>query len=375
MPDLQLLKNQYLQLARKSRRLRADGIYEEALALHRQCLKLAWEMQDDTLTASCHFWMGECLYQLGKKEEALLILAPNLAISAKGSPDDIYNSMSKYIIIALDIPAKKQVIEDAIQLTHSYLQEIGRLEWQHKLLYLEAELFQMQGKREEAVERAIESWAAWRNEYPLFVADAHFYQISMIQIRLHRVDDAQRTINEWQENKSNAFPNYRQSAISRTRSYLNRLLSNFESAVYQAENAVNLTRQMHTPESLATMLVALAWASMLNGDFEKARQSLQEIPLTIIRRRANAIADYHLTRARLLCGLSVVDIVLNPDFPNIPDKIEGNALIYRELCRARNMYKIAMKRAKLFDEAFDCTWRQDDIQACLNHIDALENAL
>lgn len=375
MQEQDLLKNRYLQLARKSRRLRADGIYEEALALHRQCLKLARDMQDDIRIASCYFWMGECLYQLGKKEEALLVLAPNLSTSAKGSPDDIYNSMSKYIIIALDIPADRQTVEDAIQLTRTYLHRIGRLEWQHKLLYLEAELYQMQGKREEALGRAIEGWATWRNEYPLFVADAHFYQISMIQLKLHQLDAATRTISDWQANESNAFPNYRQSALNRSRSYLNRLLGNIESAIYQAEYAVSLTKAMHTPESLGTLLVASAWASMLSGDFDKARQKIQEISFDIIKRKAVTIADYHLTRARMLCDLPPVDIVLNPDFPDIPDNIEGSALIYRELRRARNMYKIAMKRARLFDEAFDCTWRQDEIGACLAHIDALENAL
>ncbi len=370
-----ILKNQYTHLARRSRRLRADGIYEEAHALHRQCLKIAREMQDEVRIASCHFWLGECLYQLGRKEEALLILAPNLASSAKGSPDDLYNSMSKYIIIALDIPASKKTIEDAIELTWSYLRKLGRLEWQHKLLYLEAELYQSEGKRELALDRALEAWAEWRNTYPLFVADAHFYQITMLQLRLGRADDAEKTIKIWEANKDDAFPTYRQAVLNRSRSYLSRLWGDYELATYQAERAVQLTKQMHTPESLATMLSASAYASMLNDDFDSARQALQGIPSHIIKERSIVIADYHLNRARMLCGLPPVDIVLRNELPDVPEKLKASADICHELSRARMMYRVALKRAKRFDDAFDCTWRQDEIKDCLAHIDALENAL
>ncbi|MEO1287047.1 MAG: hypothetical protein AAFV93_04710 [Chloroflexota bacterium] len=369
------LKTQYSRYAAMSRRLRADGIYEEALDAHQYCLQIARNLNDEVRIASCYFWIGECLYQLGRKEEAMMILTPNLKQTSHGSPDDLYNSMTKYIIIALDLPSRKSLIEDAIAHARQYLVDIGHLEWQHKILYLEAELYQMQGIRERALDLAIEGWATWRDAYPLFVADAHLFQIAMFQIRLKKIEDAENTLIEWENDRHNSFPLYRLAVMNRTRSHLHRLKGNYQQAMNHAQKAVLLTERMQTPESLATMNSSKMWAAICLRDFETARACITAIPLSILRRKAVLIGDYHLTWARHQLGLPVLDLAFHQQFPALPPVDERPTLsdpIKRALSRARMMYQIGMHQAKKFDEAFDCTWRQDEIKVCLDHISQLE---
>ncbi|MGB7340668.1 MAG: hypothetical protein WBC91_17350 [Phototrophicaceae bacterium] len=369
------LANQYHYFASRSRRLRAEGIYEQALEAHQKCLEIARNMHDEVRIASCYFWIGECLYQLGRKEDAMAILTPNLKTSSQGNVDDLYNSMSKYIIIALDLPSEKHHIASAIQHTRQYLIDIGHLEWQHKLLYLEAELYQMQGFHDKALDLAIEAWAAWRDEYPLFVADAHLFQIAMFQIRLKKVADVERTLIEWEANQNNSFPSYRLAALNRTRSHLNRLLKKPQEAMRYAQRAIDLTKQMQTPESLATMYHSLLWAALIAEDFETAKACIIAIPRTILRRKATSIADYHLMRARHLCGLVPVDIIFDQHYPALPQTLDSTPEIRQSLRRARKLYAIGLHHARKFDKAFDCTWRQDEIRICVDHIDALEAVL
>lgn len=369
------LINQYGYFAARSRHLRADGIYEQALEAHQRCLDIAHDLQDNFRITSSRFWIGECLYQLGRKEDALAILTPNLNTKSEGHPDDIYNSMTKYIIIALDLPSEKHSIESAIQHTRQYLIDIGHLEWQHKLLYLEAELQHMQGHHQQALDLAIEAWATWRNEYPLFVADAHLFQIAMFQIRLKKVEDAQRTLLEWLANKHNSFPSYRLAVLNRTKSHLHRLLKNPDDAIDYAERAIKLTQQMQTPESLATMHSTLLWAALIAQDFDKAKACITAIPRTILRRKTVNIGDYHLMLARHHCGLPVIDLLFDEQFPDVIEAIPATPQIRRALHRARKMYQIGLTHARKFDSAFACTWRQDDIKICLAHIDELEAML
>ena len=372
MMDENNLKKHYSLVASQAHRQCNDAHYERALANYQQCLLIARQLQDDEKMAANYSWIAECLRKLNRHDDALLMLAPNLSKYAKGDPKEIYNSMTTYIGIALELPAEKSLIAGAIDETRAYLVNIGRLEWEHSLMLLEAIFLEEQGLITEALERGQQAWAIWRQQYPYFTADSHYFQLIMVQIRLQNLENAKSLLAQWEENQANTHPTTRMAQMYQVRSYLSRLERDYETTIRYAEQAVHFAQKLEVPRDYAQALHILAWAQILTDNFALARQTIAKIPLIILKKKKYSITgDFHLMHARHLCGLPVIDPVFTARLPEISNSIDLHPALPRELHRAGLAYQFALNRARMIDKAFGCSWRQDAIQARINHIQAL----
>ena len=183
--QMQSLKDAGWEAYQDTQWLRAAEIYGKAL-------EIAESINDTRPIVFYRFWRGVSLVHAGKLRQALAVLTPTLKEGTTGGDAaDIYNTLTRYIDIAQELPVNLGAIEKAYQQTENFLRDSGNLDWRHKLLHLQTELYQRRGMYPEALAAAQESWAIWQQEYPCYTADTHLNNLVEISLLLRDAEQAQ----------------------------------------------------------------------------------------------------------------------------------------------------------------------------------------
>jgi len=303
------------------------------------------------------------------------VLTPTLKDgNTEGDAADIYRTLTRYIEIAQDLPVNLGAIEKAYQQTENFLRNSGNLEWRHRLLHLQAQLYKLRGMYPEALAVAQESWAIWQNEYPGYIADAHLNNLVEISLLLRDAEQAQMYLWEW-EDEHDEIPKSRERMSCSRRSNLARLQGRFTEAVDWARRA------MLVDNSDIETLIVMVRAFLCTGDKHRARDELIRL---LAQRHAETghyrydirllWGDYHLACARQAAGMPAVDDVFGLEF-GPPSAIAHPAATRYALARARRGYRAALKVGGWIDEKLQCSLRQTTISERLARLEAIEHKL
>lgn len=346
--------------------LRAAEIYGKALGI-------AESINDTRKIVLYRFWRGVSLLEAGKLRQALAVLTPTLKEGTKdGDAADIYNTLIAYIHIAQQLPVNLGTIEKAYQQTENFLRDSGNLEWRHKLLHLQGNLYQYRGMYPKALAAAQESWAIWQGEYPGYNADAHLNSLVEISLLLRDAEQAQMYLSEWEMDKHDKIPKERETLSYSRQSNLARLEGRFTEAVDWARRA------MLVDNSASATLVQ---AFLSTGDNQRVRDELIRL---LTQRHAERghyrygirllWGDYHLACARQAAGMPAVDDEFGLEFAP-PSRIANPTATRYALARARRGYNAALKVGLWIDEKLQCSLRQKEISERLVRVEAIEQKL
>ena len=212
--------------------LRAAEIYGKAL-------EIAESINDTRKIVLYRFRRGVSLVDARKLRQALAVLTPTLKEGTTGGDaDDIYSTLIRYTQIAQELPVNLGAIEKAYQQTENFLRDSGSLDWRHRLLLLQAELYQSLGRYPEALAAAQESWAIWQDEYPCYIADSHLNNLVEISLLLRDAEQAQMYLWEWEMDEDDTIPKSREKLSCSRQSDLARLEGRFTEAVDWARRAM-----------------------------------------------------------------------------------------------------------------------------------------
>jgi tetratricopeptide (TPR) repeat protein len=345
--------------------LRAAEIFSKAL-------EIAESINDTRKIVFYRSWRGASLFEAGKLRQALAVLTPTLKQgNTGGDAADFYNTLTKYIEIAQNLPVNLGAIEKAYQQTENFLRDSGNLEWRHQLLLLQAQLYKFRGMYPEALAAAQESWAIWQDEYPCYIADTHLNSLVQISLLLQDAEQAQMYLWEW-EDEHDDIPKSRERGLCSSRSDLARLQGRFTEAVDWARRA------MLVDNSASDTVVR---TFLCTGDNHRARDELIRL---LAERHAESghyrydirllWGDYHLACAREAAGMPAVDDEFGLEFPPL-SAIANPAATRYALARARRGYRAALKVGSWIDEKLQCSLRQTTISERLARVEAIEGKL
>lgn len=341
-----------------------------------KALEIAESINDTRKIVKYRLCRGASLSEAGKLRQALAVLTPTLKDwNTGGDAADIYNTLTTYIRIAQDLPVNLGAIEKAYQQTENFLRDSGNLEWRHRLLLLQATLYQLRGMYPEALAAAQESWAIWQDEYPYYTADAHLNNLVEISLLLRDAEQAQMSLWEWEMDEHDDIPKTREGLSCSRQSDLARLEGRFTEAVDWAR------RSMLVDNSNIETLIVMVRAFLCTGDNHRARDELIRL---LAHRHAETghdryfirllWGDYHLAYAREAAGMPAVDDEFGLEFPP-PSAIANPAATRYSLARARRGYRPALKVGSWIDEKLQCSLRQTTISERLARVEAIERKL
>lgn len=375
-PLTQAAQEQMQSLEDAGREAYKDRQLLRAAEIVGKALEIAESINDTRKIVNYRFWRGASLFGAGKLRQALAVLTPTLKDgNTGGDAADIYNSLTKYIDIAQNLPVNLGAIENAFQQTENFLRDSGNLEWRHQLLHLQAQLYTLRGMYPEALASAQESWAIWQHEYPRYTADTHLNNLVEISLLLRDAEQAQMYLWEWEMDEHDTIPKERERLSCSGRSNLARLQGRFTEAVDWARRA------MLVDNSEIGTLIVMVRAFLCTGDKHRARDELIRL---LAQRHAETghdryyirllWGDYHLACAREAAGMPAVDDVFGLEFPP-PSAIANPAATRYALARARRGYRAALKVGSWIDEKLQCSLRQKEISERLARVEAIEGKL
>lgn len=344
---------------------------EEAADLFLQALRLAEDINSPDDMVYLRLWHGVSLAGAQQYMEALAAVTPTLRQMDKaGRPQDVFNTVTLYIGVALEIPLDFKTILEPLEYCKTYLESTGSRHWRHKLLYLEARLLEERGFFEQALAVAEESWSTWRYQYPYYTADTHLERLVSLSLRTHQPELARRYLDIWEQDSHNEMPLYRAYTLSGWQANYYRYRDELDRALTLGVRCLHNSAQIDKEDKARGLLVRLYLA---RGEIDKARQTLKHVPLKTLRDEQLRMADYHLGAARAAAGLPPADDGYDIAFPTqVATAVQDVDRLRFEAGRARMMYRLRMVEAKKWDTAFDCTWRQDEVNERLARLAAIE---
>jgi tetratricopeptide (TPR) repeat protein len=245
-----------------SQLLRAAEIFGKAL-------EIAESINDTRKIVNYRCWRGASLFEAGKLRQALAVLTPTLKEgNTGGDAAGFYRTLTRYIDIAQILPVNLGAIEKAYQQTENFLRDSGNLDWRHRLLLLQAQLYQCRGMYPEALAAAQESWAIWQDEYPGYIADTHLNSLVEISLLLRDAEQAQMYLWEWEMDEHDDIPKSRERMSCSRRSNLARLKGRFTEAVDGARRAILVDN------SNIETLIVMVRAFLCTEDHHRARDEL-----------------------------------------------------------------------------------------------------
>lgn len=375
-PLTQAAQEQMQSLDDAGREAYKDTQWLRAAEIYGKALEIAESINDTRKIVYYRFWRGSSVCQAGKLRQALAVLAPTLKDgNTGGDAADIYNTLTRYIDIAQELPVNLGAIEKAYQQTENFLRDSGNLVWRHKLLHLQTELSERRGMYPEALATAQESWTIWQIEHPAYLGDEHLNKLVAISLLLRDAEQAQMYLWEWEMDEHDTIPKERERLSSSRKSDLARLEGRFTEAVDWVRRA------MLVDNSNIETLIVMVRAFLCTGDNHRARDEL----IRLLAHRHAEIGhyryyirllwgDYHLARAREAAGMPAVDDEFGLEFPP-PSAIANPSATRYALARARRGYRAALKVGSWIDEKLECSLRQTTISERLARVEAIERKL
>lgn len=358
----------------KHAKLRAfrNAHYEDAAHICQQGMELAETYGADQELVFFRFWYAEALSTMGKRHEAVAALTPLLRqLDGPGRPQDMFNALTLYLDLALEIPLPLKDITDSMGFCYDYLARINKREWRPMLVLQEAQILQLQGRFEQALEKAQEAWGIWQPVYPYYTADTHIKRIIDYALRCRRPALVHEYLALWRHNRNNERPLSRTYSMAFWQTALLRLEGDLDGALTMGQRCLTHARHCSKEDH---GYAALARVYLARGEINKARMALRHLPLKFMRENPFTLMDFHLAEARAAAGMPPADEQYSTDFPP-PTSIADPAATRRASARVRAIYPLAVRYVARWDTAFECTWRGEALATRMARLDAIHDAL
>ncbi|MCU0285818.1 MAG: hypothetical protein MUF15_05415 [Acidobacteria bacterium] len=372
-----LAREQMKKLAEAASAAYKDARHIQAAELFKQALAIAEDLNDGQLIIQYRFWASASLAQIGKYNAALQEILPTLQQDNRdGDPADIYNTYTKYLNIALDLPVSLAALEKVLQKCEDFLIQTGHSHWRHMILHLESRLLSLRAQFPGALKKARESWGCYSSQYPRYILDGHLNQLTTTCLDLEDVPAARQYLAEWERQKENEIPKNREIRLGKCQSGLARLEKRKGEAVEWARRADFTAQQTDEPLwAVGTMLEAFLAA----GDVEHTTPLLVRLRETRFNESMHdqydfylLLGDNYLARARKAAGMEPRDETFDHEFP-APRYIKDLNKTRRETRRARRAYGKALDIGSRIDTLLVCSLRQEQIAGRMKRLQAIEN--
>lgn len=365
------------QLHRAGTEAYKSGLYRQAATLFLRGAELARENGEQSRRLEFLFWAGTSLFLAGSPAEAVPLL---LEVVQQGQADgdiaDVYNAFTSLIDLALRTRPRAEILT-LLQDARAYLERVGRENWRHKLLYLEAKLEIRRGEGRRALELAKNSLALWQGGYPSYVKSVHLFVPGDAAFQLRNHEE----LAAWVDSLQNNEPAGEGCRLFALRALL--LLARATGENVQAPAVAELARSLARRLDSVELPAADAWIEVgrtllvFGGWLETERTFARVTPGDDEDRfdLAMARADLNLGQAREKLGLPRRDEEWHsePEYPAGP--FPGGAAALPHLVDARSGYEAAWPFAVLEDSRLETRFFHHQLESRLAKVQALEAAL
>jgi tetratricopeptide (TPR) repeat protein len=289
---------------RRATSLMAEGfaLYESnhntsAAIAYERAAQAAETIGRDDIEASARFWQGVCLHSSGRLREALAALAPIAAgrLQPLNSDRPVHMGITRYVLIAVDLPLGLEVIERAIRDAERLERHTGK-QRRSRLLLARARLAASRGEFATAIRDALEGLQHAPRDGDAYARSAYLKEATRACLRLGRIDEARRLIDDWSEVRD-PFIASRRVMIATHRSIADRLEGNIGGAVEHAREATRAAAGSEDCHDRIYSHDALVRALLCSPAIHEHRK-----PLARLLAHRHADVGLHRYALRLLAG-------------------------------------------------------------------------
>ncbi len=314
-------------------------------------------------TVRARFFQGAALHCAGQLHEALAVLAPVVAVEKKLSSDDwVYMALTRYILIAVDLPVPLARIEAAHAEAEARYSWGGRAGRRSRLLIVRARLALARGRHREALPLAQEALERRRREALSFSYTTYMRTLVEICTHLGDLALARDYLREWQT-LSAQYPASKEIFMAVARSTLLRRESRFDEALEWARRAAATASQTDDFAARFTALRAYARALICTPESQRSREPLTELlrlrhcPIGDVRFEVRLLlGDYHIAQARRELELPTVDL----EFGSATEEVwvaPHRSRAVPHVRHAKRAYRWAQQAGDAVDALLDCDVR------------------
>ena len=352
-----------------------------AAAAYERAAHAAEVVRCDDIEATARFWQGVSLHGAGRLREALAALAPIASGRLQPANGDrpIHMGITRYVLIAVDLPLGLDVIERAIREAELLESHTGK-QRRARLLLVRARLAASRGQFTDAIRHALDGLQRASADGDAFARTAYLKEATRACLRIGNITEARRLIDEW-ANVRDPFTISRRTMCATHASIADRLDGDIEGAVARARAAIRAAAGSEDCHDRIYTVDALVRALLCSPATEECR-----VPLAKMMEHRHAevglhrymvrllAADYQLALARHCGGLHALDPESGTSFPVTaarPDSHRALALARR----ARRAYASAARVGSDLDRLLRCDTRTRELDARLALLDATERVL
>ncbi len=266
------------------------------------------------LEEAARFWNGAALHGMGRLHEALAVWAP--ALTGMGGAvlnADRYMMLTRYLLVAVDLPLSLHVIEQAMGQVEQRLRDTsGGAPPRSRLLLARARLALSRGRYDEAMPFAQEALERSRCEANVYSYSTYLRMVCRAALLNGQPDLVARYLDDW-EARENDYLDTKRMSLAAARANLARYLGRYDDALRIAETVGPEGDRSEEIVYGVDASMAFVRACLAAGVPERARASLSH--LTRFRHSrigelrfqvALLLGDYHLTSAlRAAHGIAV----------------------------------------------------------------------
>lgn len=331
---------------------------------YRRAAELAESISERDWNIRARFFQGAALHCAGRLHEAMAVLAPVVTLQDGLMTDDwVYMALTRYILIAVDLPVSVTRIDAAIEEAETHYPRVGGCGRRSRILIVRARLALARGRGREALALAQEALERRRREGLAFSYTTYMRTLVEICIELGDLDLARAYLSEW-EQVHPQYPKSKEIMVAAAHSTLLRQERRYDEALGWARRAADAATQTDDFAARFTALRVYVRALICTSECDRAREPLAEL----LRLRHCAVGevrfevrllrgDYHLAMARRQLQLPVVDseFGLESDTTWVaPARLRS----VRHFRLARQAYRCARQTADSIDALLDCDVRR-----------------
>jgi hypothetical protein len=349
----------------------------QATELYKQALAIAEYLNDEQSIIHYRLWTSWSLSNIGKLNAALQEIMPTLQQDNRdGDPADIYNTYTRYLEIAQDLPVSVSDLEKVLRKCEDFLINTGHSHWRHMILLSESELLSLRGQFPGALKKARESWGCYTNQYPCYILDGHLNRLTTTCLDMEDAPATRQYLAEWGRQKENTIPKKREILLGKCQSRLARLEKRKGEAVEWSRQADFTAQQTDNPLLAVDTLVE---AFLAAGDVEYTTPLLARLSVYRFSESMHyqyefyrLLGDNYLARARKAAGMEPRDETFDHEFPP-PRYIKDVKSTQRETRRARLAYGKALDIGCRIDNLLECSLRQEKNAGRMKRLQDIEN--
>jgi hypothetical protein len=291
-----------------------DTRLSETIDHLRHARELAAAAGTEALEHESRFWEGAALHGAGRLREALAAWAPALTGEVGVLSDSRYMALTRYLLVAIDMPLPVRLIEQALDQTEEILRSSGGDSFRRsRVLLARARLALACGRHDDGFAFAQEAAERCKEEPRRYTYSSYFRTFGHAGLLVNEPDLVEQYLIEW-ECIEWAYPHTKRLLLLAARANLARYRGDHDEALTEAERGI--TQALHSEEVVyaTETMVAHVRACLAAGVPDQARRSLAWL---LARRRCSIgeveyevrllLGDYHLACLALSARGSAID--------------------------------------------------------------------